>query len=413
MLTRRVLLRSGGLALVSLGAGPRFLERLALAVPRQRRRKTLVSVFLRGAMDGVMAVSPIEFQDMLDKLRPRLVMSPTRSSDAPLLDLDGRFAMHPAFGPLLPFWNDGRLAIVHAVGSPSPTRSHFDAQDYMETGTPFRKGTSSGWLNRVLAQGQASSPLRAISISRDLPRALYGPEPALAIADLDRLQLELPEGGYREKLTESLELLYEGTDISSLRQRGAEALDTVKLLSSGEFNTYRAGPGKRYPTSSLGRSLMQIAFLTKAGVGLEVACVESQGWDTHIAQGKETGVFARNANDLASSIAAFWKDMDGYHDDVVVLTMTEFGRTVRENGSAGTDHGHGSCMFVLGNLVDGGKVYGDLPGLAPELLYEGRDLPVTTDFRAVFSEVSGKLFELTDDETIFPGWTGPRLPLLW
>ncbi len=414
MLTRRVFLQSGGLAFLSLGAGPRFLDRLALATPQIGSRKTLVSIFLRGAMDGLMAVPPIEHQEMMEQLRPRLAMSAARSSSDSLLDLDGRYALHPALEPMLPFWNDSRLAIVHAVGSPNATRSHFDAQDFMETGTPNRKGTPTGWLNRVVAHSAPSaSPLRAVSITGDLPRSLYGSEPAVAISSLDSLRLSLPGDEYHSQISEGLEVLYQEYHRSHLERRGSDVFDTLRLLSLGEFLEYRSGPGRYYPASPLGRSLMQIAYLIKAGVGLEVACAESQGWDTHVSQGKGIGSFARNAQDLASSIAAFWRDIEAFQDDIVVLTMTEFGRTVRENGSAGTDHGHGSCMFVLGNAVDGGKVYGDLPGLEPELLYEGRDLPVTTDFRAVFSEVSGKLFDITDDQAIFPGWAGTRLPVLW
>ncbi len=415
--SRRILLRTGALALFSLGGGPRFLDRLALAAPAapSGRPRVLVSIFLRGAMDGLMAVPPLDEPD-LQRYRPRLAMSAARSKASPVVDLDGRFGLHPAFAPLLPLWQEGRLAIVHAAGSPNPTRSHFDAQDYMETGTPWRKGTPSGWLNRLAAAaGSTGSPFGALSLSPELPRSLQGDEPALAIDDLSDFRIRLPEKkGVVEELGFDLEELYESDARGLIKSRGRDMFEALRALSQKQLEAYRRQRGSRYPQSKLGRSLLQIAYLVKAGVGLRIACAESAPWDTHAFQGTGGGAFARVASDLAASIAAFLGDLGPYRDDVVILTMTEFGRTVRENGSAGTDHGHGSCLFVIGNQVDGGRVYGDFPErLDPELLYEGRDLPVTTDFRAVFSEVAGKLFDVADDERIFPGWTGQRLPILW
>ncbi len=409
MLTRRVLLKSGGLGLLSLGAGPRFLDRLLHAAPDAARPKVLVSIFLRGAMDGLMAVPPLGQEVALNRFRPGLAMGGARSDGSQVVDLGAGFGLHPAFSPLLPLWRDGRLAIVHAVGSPNPTRSHFDAQDFMETGTPWRKGTPSGWLNRVAGVSAGTgTPFAAVAIAPRLPRSLYGEAPALAIDDLSRFQLQA-QGQVREHL----EMLYAEGAAGSLRRRGDEMFEAMKLISPEELSAYRLRHGSDYPSSRLGKGLLQIAYLIKAGVGLRIACAETDSWDTHVAQGKATGAFAKRAADLARSITAFWRDIEPYQEDVTVLTMTEFGRTVRQNGSGGTDHGHGSCLFALGNQVDGGKVYGDLPPLVPEALFDGRDLPVTTDFRAVFSEVAGKLFDIADDQKIFPGWTGYRLPLLW
>ena len=413
MLTRRVFLNSSGLALLSLGVEPRFLDRLALAATGVDRTKVLVTIFLRGAMDGLMAVPPLREESNLQRLRPRLAMT-AASGEAPLLDLRGEFGLHPAFAPLLPFWEDGRLAIVHAVGSPNPTRSHFDAQDYMETGTPWRKGTSSGWLNRVAGQiPGAASPFAAVSISPDLPRSLYGEMPALAIENLADFRISSQATRAGTPISEHLQVLYEKGSGGALQQHASDMFEATRLLSQDELKTYRDQHGKAYPSSTLGRSLLQIAYLIKTGVGLRIASAESQGWDTHVNQGAGTGTFARQADDLAQSIAAFWQDIEPYQDDVLVLTMTEFGRTVRENGSGGTDHGHGSCLFALGNQVDGGRVYGELASLEPDALFEGRDLPVTTDFRSVFSGVTGRLFGISDDRTIFPGWEGSRLPMLW
>ena len=287
MATRRVFLKSGGLALFSWGVGPGFLDRLAQATSPSRP-KVLVSIFLRGAMDGLMAVPPLASLSDLERLRPRLAMSPAQSSDAPLIDLGVGFGLHPAFQPLARYWDDGRLGIVHAVGSPNPTRSHFAAQDLMENGTPWRRGTESGWLNRVAGHLAGNSHWSAVSITRDLPRSLYGDEPALAIADLSRFKLDLSAG--QELETEArahLQALYEQGAEGTLGEHGREMFEAMKLLSPKELIAYRRRHGARYPSSQLGQSLLQIAYLIKAGAGLRVACADSQGWDTHVAQGTE------------------------------------------------------------------------------------------------------------------------------
>lgn len=395
MLTRRLFLKAGGVALFALGAGPQFLTRTALAAPG--RRKVLVTIFQRGAMDGLMAVTPLS--EDLRSLRPRLAMG---SRD--LVDLGVDFGLHPAFEPLLPLWKEKRLGIVHAVGSPDSTRSHFDAQDYMESGTPGRKGTPSGWLNRAVGLlGHEGSPFRAVSMTPALPRSLYGDEPALAVADL--ADFREPAAG------QSFEALYKQTSQKVLHDTADDTFQAMAMLTPEKVARYRPANGAEYPTSPLGQALRQIALLIKSDVGLEVAFAESGGWDTHVQQGTVNGSFARQARDLARSIHAFWTDLGpAWQDGVLLSTMTEFGRTVRENGSGGTDHGHGSCLFVLGNQVQGGRVHGSFPGL--DALYEGRDLPVTTDFRAVFCELAGRHLGIKDDGKLFPGWAGKRLPLL-
>jgi uncharacterized protein (DUF1501 family) len=422
MLTRRLFLKTGGIALFTLGAGPRFLARTALAAelsPRTgARRKVLVTIFQRGAMDGLMAVPPTDpaGEAALRSLRPRLAMSAARAAGTEAAtDLGAGFGLHPAFAPLLPFWNERRLAIVHAVGSPDSTRSHFDAQDYMETGTPGRKGTASGWLNRAAGLlGHEGSPFRAVALTSALPRSLYGDAPALAVTDLAQFRVRLPGAETTASAAGAgFEALYEETSEELLRSTAGETFRAMDLLSPAEIAGYRPAHGARYPQSPLGQALRQIALLVKADVGLEVAFAESAGWDTHVQQGTTTGSFARQAADLAAAIHAFWTDLGADHQDAVLLTtMTEFGRTVGENGSGGTDHGHGSCLFVLGGEVDGGKVHGRFPGLSRDVLYEGRDLPVTTDFRAVFCELAGRHLGIQDDRRLFPGWAGGRLPLL-
>ncbi len=419
---RRAFFKSGGLALLSLGVGPSFLGRVAFgaAAPEPfRRRKVLVTIFQRGAMDGLMAVPTLE-DDKLRSLRPRLVLSAARTrrgaveQDAIARDLDGRFGLHPAFDPLVPMWKDGRLGIVHAVGSPDPTRSHFDAQDYMETGTPGRKGTPTGWLNRVSGLlGHDATPWRSVAMASALPRSFYGPEPSLAVTDLKDFRVRLPTADGAAKVAgKGFEALYEETSQELLRDTAGDTFEALGMLSQERLRSYRPSGGAQYPKTPLGVSLRQIAFLIKSNVGLEVAFAESGGWDTHVNQGVTTGSFARQATDLARGIAAFWADLGTHRDDVLVMTMTEFGRTVAENGSGGTDHGHGSCLFVLGNQVAGGRVYGDFPGLGTKDLYEGRDLPVTTDFRSVFASVAEGHLGIRDDGTLFPGWKGPRIPLI-
>ena len=419
MIDRRAFLKTSGLSLFTIGAGPSFLARAALAASEPgewHRRKALVTIFQRGAMDGLMAVPPLDHavEGVLRTLRPRLAMSAARSAgNSRILDLESGFGLHPAFASLLPLWKDERLAIVHAVGSPDPTRSHFDAQDYMETATPGRKGTPSGWLNRAIGElGHEGSPFRAVATTAAMPRSLYGEQSAIAVTDLSSFNVGLPGAG-RAGAAAGLgfEALYEQASQALLRDTGRETFEATETLQRLDVRSYRPASGARYPRSPLGDALKQIAFLVKSDVGLEVAFAESLGWDTHIQQGAQFGSFAQRSQDLGDSIAAFWTDLGSYQDDVVVLTMTEFGRTVAENGSAGTDHGHGSCLFVLGNEVDGGKVHGRFPSLDPEGLYEGRDLSVTTDFRSVFSEVAGRHLGVTDRATLFPGWPGEPISL--
>jgi uncharacterized protein (DUF1501 family) len=428
MLTRRVFLKSGGMALVTLGAGPAFLARTALAAAPpapHARRKVLVAIFQRGAMDGIMAVPPLD-EVTLKQLRPRLAMSAARAAgggvagaagvagEGGLADLGVGFGLHPGFAPLLPLWNERRLAIVHAVGSPDPTRSHFDAQDFMETGTPGKKGTASGWLNRAVGLlGHDRTPFRAVAMTPTLPRSLYGEEPAVAVTNLADFRVKLP-GADRVAAAAGagFEALYEQTAQGLLHSTGAETFEAVDMLRATDVAHYQPANGAVYPKSPLGDAMRQIALLIKSDVGLEVAFAESGGWDTHVQQGTNNGTFFRRAQDLAQSITAFWTDLGPRQDDVLLSTMTEFGRTARENGSGGTDHGHGSCLFVLGNQVQGGLVHGAFPGIHPDALYEGRDLPVTTDFRAVFCELAGRHLAIRGDQALFPGWTGHRLPLL-
>jgi uncharacterized protein (DUF1501 family) len=416
MTTRRAFLKGGAVALftAAMGGNPLFIARTAAATRSGGGRKVLVAIFQRGAMDGLMAVQPLGDR-YLAEARPRLSMSGARAAGtSALIDLDGTFGLHPGFAALAPMFAAGHLAVVHGVGSPDATRSHFDAQDYMESGTPGNKGTSSGWLNRATGLlGHDAGPFAAVALTPALPRSLYGEVPAIAVADLNELGINARAGGKDDGLSlPGFEALYEQTTQSLLRGAGKESFEAVKMISSAGVASIGAEPGAVYPQAPFGKAMRQIAQLIKSDVGLEVAFAEIGGWDTHVQQGTDNGTFARRAEELSRSIAAFWIDIGKHQDDVVILTMTEFGRMVHENGSGGTDHGHASCLFVAGSGVKGGRVFGSVAPLAPEELYDGRDLPVTTDFRSVFTEVAGSHLGITDDEAMFPGWTGHRVSLM-
>lgn len=420
MTSRRGFLKAGGLALFGIGLGgvPTFVAKAAEMVKAPglfKRRKTLVCIFQRGAMDGLMAVTPFT-DEYLKAARPTLFMSAAKgSNNKPLIDLDGRFGLHPSMSAFESVFRDGRLAIVHGIGSPNNSRSHFDAQDYMESGTPFNKGTSSGWLNRAvgLLGHDAATPFQAVSLTSSLPRSFYGDEPALAINNLQDFTLSMRGNPMAANMAaKSFEELYDQTSSNLLKETGKESFEATKMLKQIDVKNYKPANNAQYPNSSVGNSLKQIAQLIKSDVGLEVAFAESGGWDTHFNQGTENGIFARNVNDLSESIMAFWTDLGTYQDDVTVMTMTEFGRTVHQNGTGGTDHGRASCNFILGNDVFGGKVHGLVDALANENLEDGRDLKVTTDFRSVFSEVADRHLNIHKDNILFPDWNGNHIGMM-
>lgn len=414
---RRAFLKSGGLAMFGIGIGgvPAFVTRAAASqkiIRPYKKNKILVCIFQRGAMDGLMAVTP--FTDTyLQQARPTLFMSAASTAKSPLIDLDGRFGLHPGLKSFEPFFKEKRLAIVHGIGSPNNTRSHFDAQDYMESGTPFNKGTESGWLNRAVGLlGHDASPFRAVSLTSSMPRSFYGDNPTVSISNLEDFSLQAKGGGNVNMAAKSFEELYDKTTSDLLKETGKESFDAVKMLKGANIKNYIPAANADYPKSTLGNALKQIAQLIKMDVGLEVAFAESTGWDTHFNQGTENGIFARNVSDLSNSIIAFWNDLGVRQDDVTLMTMTEFGRTVKQNGTGGTDHGRGSCNFILGNDVNGGKVHGSVQPLAVENLEDGRDLAVTTDFRNVFSEVADKHLNINNDNILFPDWAGKKIGVM-
>jgi uncharacterized protein (DUF1501 family) len=403
---RRAFVKSGALALVTMGLSPSFLRRMAYGMELKNvpKGKTLVCLFQRGAADGLNIVVPHGEKAYYD-MRPTIAVArPGQTAGA--IDLDGFFGLHPSLAPLKPLWDQKLLAPIHAVGSPSTSRSHFDAQDFMETGTPDLKGTPDGWLNRLLAvegtcQQCEAVPFRAIAMTPQTPRILEGPQETIAMSSLGEFSVRAT-GSEAERL----EALYRTGSADLVHGTGQEMFDAVKLLRSANPQQYTPRNNAVYPRTQFGQRLMQIAQLIKSNVGLEVAFADVGGWDTHVNQGNGTGQLAGRLDDFAKSLAAFTQDLDGQMDDVLVLTMSEFGRTARENGNRGTDHGHATAFFALGGGIKGGKVYGKWPGLAPEQLNEGRDLKLTTDFRTVFSEVAVKHLGASRVEKIFPGYTG-------
>jgi uncharacterized protein (DUF1501 family) len=403
--TRRSFVKGGALALVAMGAAPRFVVRTALAQSRAARSKVLVVVFQRGAVDGLSMLVPHGDPEYYAARGSIAIGRPAGAEGA--LDLDGFFGLHPALAPLKPLWTERRLAAVHACGSPDTTRSHFDAQDYMESGTPGVKSTPDGWLARGLAAMPEpdASPFRAVALGPALPRVLRGDVGAVAmssLAEFDVREAAALAGGLTAR--KGFESLYEQGVRDLLHGTGRETFDAVKMLKAAAPQRIQPANGAVYPRGRFGESLRQIAQLIRADVGLEVAFADSNGWDTHAAQGNERGQLAQRLEELGAGLAALDRDLGERMRDVVVLTMSEFGRTVRENGNRGTDHGHGTAMFVMGGEAKGGKVYGRWPGLSREQLHEGRDLAVTTDFRSLFTEVAVRHLG-TPADPLFPGFT--------
>jgi len=397
MTNRRVFLKQGAFALVSLGFAPSFLARTALAATG--RSKQLIAIFQRGAVDGLNMIVP-HGEGEYYKLRPSIAIArPGAGADA-ALDLDGFFGLNPRLQPLMPLWDRRELAIVHACGSPDATRSHFDAQDYMETATPGVKSTEDGWLNRYLQarRDEHATAFRAVALSGQLPRTLQGRASALAVD-------ELADFAVRGGVGQSFEAQYAAAADQLLHPIGRDAFDAMRMLKRVDPATYHPARGVEYPRTAFGQALQQIAQLSKADVGLEVAFADLGGWDTHVNQGGAQGQLATRLNDFSRGIAALVTDLGERMADTVVLTMSEFGRAVRENGNRGTDHGHGNAMMVIGGGVRGGRVYGRWPGLAASQRHDGRDLAVTTDFRDVFGEVVVRHLGLTDARPVFPGYS--------
>jgi uncharacterized protein (DUF1501 family) len=396
--SRRAFLKDSAVAMFGIGAAPAWLSRTVYAATGagNRRRKVLIAIFQRGAVDGLNMVVPFGDKSY-SALRPSLAVAAPDGTAQSAQDLDGFFGLHPALSPLVPIFRDGHLAVIEAVGSPDPTRSHFDAQDYMESGTPGRKGTTDGWLNRAIPpEPGRHSPVRAVAVAPNLPRTLRGRNEAVAVRNLNDFQVR------DASLAGAFQSMYDASSDTVLHGTAVETFEAVRLIQSVQKQPYSPGGGAEYPPSQFGQALQQIARLIRADVGLEVAFADIGGWDTHVNQDRP---LANRLAEFAQALAAFYRDMGDRMADVVVVTMSEFGRTARENGNRGTDHGHANVMFAIGGDVRGGRVYGEWPGLAPEQLNEGRDLALTTDFRDVLGEAVCRHLGNWNVGAVFPGYT--------
>jgi uncharacterized protein (DUF1501 family) len=402
MFDRRIFLKSSGLALVAGGFLPKVFARMAVAgTPASRR--VLVAIFQRGAVDGLNVVLPYGEKTYYDA-RPSIAVPRPDSGEDAALDLDGFFGLHPALSPILPLFKDRSAAFVHAAGSPDATRSHFDAQDFMESGTPGVKATADGFLCRALGEKASAklSPLRAVSLTPALPRILAGPAGAVAMSDIARFGIRA--GGATPAVSSSFETMYAEAVAGTLAGTAKESFEAIRIIETADPAKVSPENGARYPNSPFGNALKQIAQLIKADVGLEVAFTDVGGWDTHAGEGGSQGQLGNRLRDYGQSIAAFARDLGSRMGDVTLVTMSEFGRTVKENGNRGTDHGHANVMLLLGGGVNGGKVYGKWPGLDSSHLYENRDLAVTTDFRDVFAEILEKRLGVQDLGRVFPNF---------
>lgn len=387
---------------------PTWMPRLSFApVNTAPRGDTLVVVFLRGAADVLNMVVP-HGEDAYYQLRPSLgIARPDDSStkkEERAVDLDGFFGLHPNMAPLLSAWQSEQLAIIHACGAPDESRSHFKAMELMERGVDDERGPASGWIGRHLATLNTgnSSPLRAVGMGTRPQKSLTGSVPVSALRSIADFHL----GGDQRALQQmrmALSTVYQN-DVM-----GQDTLSIMNTLQTLDPLTYAASRDAKYPDTEFGLALKQTAMLIKAQVGLEVSAIDLGGWDTHFAQGSSTGLMPNLMKDLAEGLAAFHADMFDYQNQLTTVTMSEFGRRASENGSLGTDHGHGSMMMVLGGNVDGGKVHGEWPGMEEGQLIGPGDLAVTTDYRDVLSEILTKRLNNPATDEIFPEYQ-PVIP---
>ena len=421
-ISRRQLLQ--GVALTAaLGVETRGVSSLASVALGPRKEEsapdTLVVLFLRGGADGLNIIVPYGDDDYY-KLRPNLALSPpssgaARSSKA--LKLDSFFGLHPAMSSLLPIYQDGNLLPVHAVGSFDHTLSHFQAMAAMERGLANDgPGAASGWLARHLNSTEVpgQSPLRSVALSETLPASLRGATQATSLTSLANYEVHLPTGTgglqfhadeRRQAMEQTLAQLYSGPQTGDLADAGKgtlAALDAVRRLDPSH---YHPTPGVHYPKTGLSHALQQVACMVKGAIGLEVACIDVEGWDTHVDQGRDTGWQPARLTDLATSLAAFYRDMGNQMHNVTVVTMTEFGRRAYENTGLGTDHGRASVMLVMGGAVKGGRVLANWPGLNPHQLVGPGDLHVTTDYRDILGELVAKRLHNSRLDLVFPNHT--------
>jgi uncharacterized protein (DUF1501 family) len=369
--------------------------------------KTLVCVFLRGGADTLNLVVPYG-DDQYYRLRPTLsIPAPTKDEKADAaIRLDDFYAFHPKLRPLYPLFEEGRLGIVQAVGSDNTSGSHFEAQDQMERGESYGRVIGGGWLGRHLRAraGAEVTPLSAVAIGPTIPESLRGAPAASAINSLDEIQIKTPSGDPRA-VSAALAAMY-GAEVGILSQPGRSTLDLLRRVEALRGKAYQPEGNAAYPPGNFGAGLREVARLVKAGVGLEVACLDLGGWDTHFFQGTTSGLQAESIDELARGLAAFDADLIHHRDRVITIVMTEFGRRIYENGSLGTDHGRGFALMATGNEINGGKVHGAWPGLAEEekdLLGPG-GLKIKVDYRSVLAEVLAGVLGNRDITKVFPGF---------
>jgi uncharacterized protein (DUF1501 family) len=411
---------------VAAGLGGQAVGRTAFAATGQPGarmlpgNKRLVVVFLRGAVDGLSVVVPYSEGAYYQQRSSIALARP--GQDGGVLDLDGHFGLNPNLAPLMPLWQSGKLAFVHASGSPDPTRSHFDAQDYMESGTPGRKGTPDGWLNRLLGAepplaapaGGPASVTRGISVGATLPRIWAGPNPVANIANGARATR--PTLLDRPQVSQAFDALYAGDDAMSRAYRESQQAraEVSAAMSPGAMDHEQmvANNGAPLPTG-FPDDAARLAQLMRRDANVQIAFLALGGWDTHVNQGGAKGQLANRLQPLGQGLAELATHLGPVFDDTTVLVLSEFGRTARQNGTGGTDHGHGNVIWALGGNIAGGKVYGRWPGVDPSALNDGRDLAVTTDFRQVLAGVCMRNLGLPDNRlaSVFPGFDGAPLDI--
>jgi uncharacterized protein (DUF1501 family) len=404
--SRRYFMKRGGIAMVGLSTMPAFLQRAIAATPASGK-KQLVVLFQRGAADGLNIVVPFGEPNYYRMRSSIAIPEPRRGGADSAVDLDGFFGLHPSLAELMPIFHKNELAIVHAAGSPDPTRSHFDAQDFMESGTPGLKATEDGWLNRAIESVpvENASPFRAVAMGANLPRMLRGSAAAIALPDVKQFKVMAQNSSMNHVAEGGFEAMYAQTVDHALRGTGTETFEAIDMLRKADPGKYQPENGADYGKGRLGQNLQQIGQLLKADIGTEVLFVDSGGWDNHVNEGGAQGQLANLLRDLGQGMAAFRQDMGDRMANIVFVTMSEFGRTAKENGNRGTDHGHANCMFVMGGNVKGGKVYGRWPGLNEGQLHDGRDLALTTDFRSVLGEILSTHLGVRSLAAVFPGFS--------
>ena len=378
---RRQFIQQAGIfsasSLITVGTNALVSKSIA-ANPNSKR---LIVIFLRGAVDGLSVVVPYT-ENAYYQARKRIAI-PQPDKPGGVLDLDGKFGLHPSLAALMPLWKQKSLAFVHACGSPESTRSHFDAQEYMETGTPGIKNTKDGWMNRLLAKmTQENNPIQAVNVGSNIPRILSG---KMAIATIPaglrvakRLPIDNPQ------LTRAFDKLYSGDDALSKTYR--DARQSREVLMESDVEMQMANNGAPLP-KGFSRDAQRLARLMVRDSRIELAFLALGGWDTHINQGNTKGQLSQRLQRLGDGLATLQKELGEVYKNTNIIVLSEFGRTVKENGNGGTDHGHGNVMWLLGGNIHGGQIYGEFPGLSSNQLYQGRDLAITTDFRDVIATV--------------------------